>query len=163
MAELRDIYDRNKQLTGKVRDRMESLAEDEYFLVAYVCIINSRQQMLIQKRQTDKQSCPDMWDFSVGGCALTGETSREAAQRELYEELGYRYDFSGKELDFWIPHKNAFFDIYLLHEDINEEQLVIQESELQEIRWASRQEILDMIRRGEFVPYDEETVSRCFQ
>lgn len=30
-----------------------------------------------------------MWDLTVGGSAISGDTSQMAAEREVYEEIGY--------------------------------------------------------------------------
>ena len=50
--------------------------------------------MLIQQRQTIKKVFPNFWDISVGGCVCSGEDSWQGAERELFEEIGVKYDFS---------------------------------------------------------------------
>ena len=89
-----DIYNIDRQKTGRTMIRGEKMARDDYHLVAHVCLFNERGEMLIQQRSANKSTWANRWDLTVGGSALSGETSRDAAQRELREELGVEYDFS---------------------------------------------------------------------
>ena len=49
--ELWDVYDINRNKTGKTAVRGEGLPEGGYHLVVHVCIIGSDGRMLIQQRQ----------------------------------------------------------------------------------------------------------------
>ena len=92
--ELFDLYDDERRLTGETIERGAPLPESRYHLVIHICILGSDGKMLIQQRQPFKKSFPGKWDVSVGGSAVAGENSRQAASRELYEELGISHDFS---------------------------------------------------------------------
>ena len=87
--ELWDIYDINKNKTGKVIDRNsnERLKDGEYHLVVAAIIIDSKERILLSKRSKFKQKYPLMWECSGGAC-ISKETSLEAILRELKEELG---------------------------------------------------------------------------
>ena len=74
-------------------------------------------QMLIQQRQPYKKGWPNMWDLTVGGSALKGESSFQAAERELFEELGIKIDLSEKRPAFTINFENGFDDYYLIDHD----------------------------------------------
>ena len=50
--------------------------------------------MLIQHRQPFKSGWSDLWDITVGGSAVSGDTSQTAAEREVLEEIGYKLDLS---------------------------------------------------------------------
>ncbi|CCQ19681.1 Uncharacterized Nudix hydrolase lmo0368 [Listeria monocytogenes N53-1] len=63
-----------RELTGKTHIRGEKLAPGELHLVVHVCIFNENGQLLIQKRQKDKEGWPNYWDLSAAGSALKGET-----------------------------------------------------------------------------------------
>jgi len=54
----------------------------------HVLVFNGRGEVLLQKRSVDKQIQPGRWDSSVGGHLEPGEGYREAAVREMGEELG---------------------------------------------------------------------------
>ena len=112
--ELWDVYDKNRNLTGRTIERGSGFGKDDYHLVIHVCIFNSKNEMLIQKRQPWKKGWPNMWDITVGGSALSGETSGKAARRETFEKIGYKIDFSNERLFFTINFDNGFDDYYLL-------------------------------------------------
>lgn len=151
--EVWDIYDEERRLTGRTMKRGEPFREGDYHLVVHVCIFNDQDQLLIQKRQASKVVHPNMWDLSVAGSSQAGETSREAAEREVMEELGYRLDLSGERPFFTINYDRGFDDFYLLEREIQLEDLHMQEEEVQDLAWASREEVLDLLDRGEFIDY----------
>ena len=54
--ELWDVYDIDRQKTGKLAQRVngKSMPEGEYHLVVHICLFNAKGQLLIQQRQLDK-------------------------------------------------------------------------------------------------------------
>jgi isopentenyldiphosphate isomerase len=109
-----DILDENRHLTGKKIKRGTDCLENEYRLVIHICIFNSKNKMLIQQRQPFKEGWSNMWDVTVGGGALAGESSKEAAHRELLEEIGLDIDFTNERPFFTVNFNNGFDDFYLL-------------------------------------------------
>ena len=88
MSESFDLYDINRNRTGKVLERGNKVPEGYYRLVVHVCVFDKDGRMLIQKRQPFKSGWSGMWDVTAGGSALAGDTSQQAASRELKEEVG---------------------------------------------------------------------------
>ena len=148
-----DLYDDLRNVTGEVINRGEPIPKDRYHLVVHVCIFNSKNEMLIQQRQPFKSGWSNMWDLSVGGSAQAGDTSRRAAEREVFEELGYRIDLSQARPVMTIPFPVGYDDIYIVDQDINIEELVLQPEEVQQVKWASCDEIIKMIEEETFIPY----------
>ncbi len=151
--ELWDVYDKDRVKTGKLHKRGETLPEGQYHLVVHVCIFNSKNQMLIQQRQPFKDNWNNMWDLTVGGSAIAGDTSSQAAEREVYEELGLKLDLSNVRPDFTISFPNGFDDYYLVRKDVELSELVLQETEVQRVKWADKDEVLRMEEEGTFIPY----------
>ncbi|WP_314675399.1 NUDIX domain-containing protein, partial [uncultured Solobacterium sp.] len=87
-----DLYTLDREKTNQVITRGDTIPNDLYHLVVHVCIFNAKNQMLIQQRQSFKEGWPNMWDVTVGGSAMIGENSRQAATREVAEELGLKID-----------------------------------------------------------------------
>ena len=85
--EVWDVYDSNRRKTSKQIKRGSPLSDGEYHLVVHICIFNSAGEMLIQQRQSFKEGWPNLWDVTAGGSVLSGESSNQAASRELFEEL----------------------------------------------------------------------------
>ena len=160
--EIIDLYDKNKQLLEETAVRGDKLPKGRYRLVVHICLFNDKDEMLIQQRQTTQKHFADFWDVTVGGQVDSGETSSEGVQRELLEELGINIDMSEEIPKFTVPFKDGFDDIYLMRTDISLEKLTIQKEEVQAVKWASEEEILDMIGCGEFIPYKEAYIHLLF-
>lgn len=151
--ELWDLYTKDREKTGKSHRRGDEMEEGEYHLVIHVCIFNSKNQLLVQQRQPFKEGWPNMWDVTVGGSALQGESSTQAAERELFEEIGLQLDLSDRRPNFTINFANGFDDYYLLEQEVDLAQLHLQEEEVQAVRWVSKEEALQMKEQGIMIPY----------
>ena len=151
--ELWDIYDKNRKLTGRTMERGSKFGKEDFHLVIHVCIFNSKNEMLIQQRQPWKKGWPNMWDITVGGSALSGETSIEAAERETFEEIGYKIDLSCERPFFTINFEVGFDDYYLVEREIDIKDLTLQYEEVQSVKWASKDEILQLVKEGKFIDY----------
>ena len=158
-----DIYDKDRCKTGRIVIRGQKMKEGENHLVVHVCVFNPKGQLLIQQRQSNKEGWPGMWDLTAGGSALMGENSNQAAERELYEEIGYRKDLSNERPFFTVNFSVGFDDFYLLIDEIELETLRLQEEEVQKVMWATKEEILLLIENGKFVPYHTGLVEMIFQ
>ncbi len=153
--ELVDLYDENRLPLGRTAERGAPKGPGELRLVVHVCVFDSRGRLLIQQRAPEKFIFPNLWDVSVGGGVDAGETSRQGAEREVREELGVSLDLSGLRPSMTVNFDGGFDDFYILTRDLRLEDLTLQEEEVRAVRWASLGEILDMLGRGEFIPYPE--------
>lgn len=147
-----DVYDVDRQLTGKTMVRGEAFEEGAYHLVVHVCVFNSEGKMLIQQRQLFKHGWSGMWDVTCGGSAVQGESSRDAAHRELLEEVGIDIDFSSIRPDLTTNFEYGFNDIYIVQKDVDISTLELQYEEVKAVKWASCEEIYSMIDDGTFIP-----------
>lgn len=161
--EQRDIYDINRVLTGKQLSRGEKLETQEFHLVIHAAIFNQADEMLIQQRQTTKSFFPNWWDISLAGSAISGESSQQAVQRELKEELGVAWDFSSTRPYFTINFPDGFDDYYLLEHSLELTDLTLQKEEVQQVKWASQSEILAMIEQNVFIPYHQNLIGLLFE
>lgn len=160
--ELMDVYDINRNKTNRTWIRGNEIQPGDFHLVVHVCIFNSDGEMLIQQRQRFKNGWPNLWDLTVGGSATAGDTSQMAAQRELYEEIGLKLDFQHLRPHLTINFEKGFDDIYLIEENVLIHTLTLQQEEVQNVKWASREEILTMIKNEEFIPYYESLIHLLF-
>ena len=160
--ELWDLYDRDRTPTGEVHQRGKPVPADRYHLVVHVVIFNSRGEMLIQQRQPFKEGWPNLWDVTVGGSAVAGDTSRTAAQRETMEEIGLAIDLTDELPKMTLPFDCGFDDIYTLTMDVDLSTLTLQESEVQAVKWATEAEILTLMDAGQFLPYHKSLIQLLF-
>lgn len=162
MEEIIDLYDKHLQKLNKTWIRGKTLPKDCYRRVVHIYILNSKGEMLIQKRVKTKSVFADLWDISVGGGVTFGDTLEQSATRELKEELGYDYDFSFDRPVLTIHHDEGFDDYFIIHKNLNIEDLVLQESEVAKVKWANKTEILSMLEKHEFIPYKNSIIELLF-
>ncbi len=90
MSELWDVYTIDRKLTGKtcIRGEQSKLLDDEFRIWVMVWIKNPKTgKYLVSQRMADKDVDPLKWE-TVAGHSISGETSLDAALREVYEEVG---------------------------------------------------------------------------
>lgn len=92
-----------------------------------------------------------VWAIPSGGTAQ-GETLVEAALRELEEETGYSTVSLEHLVSCYASYgcSNQRFEIFLAN-SVHQVSSQFDESEVLEIRWFSRQEVLDMVNRNGIV------------
>ncbi|MGE5627312.1 MAG: NUDIX hydrolase [Solirubrobacterales bacterium] len=151
--ELLDIYNENREKTGRTVERGTHVCSGDFILVVHVWIVNSKGEYLIQKRQPWKKPYPNLWDCATAGAAALGDDSAMAAYRESKEELGIDIDMTRAEMLFTDKFSFGFDDIWLVKQNINIEDITLQTEEVANIRWASEKDIRNMAVRGEFIDY----------
>lgn len=144
--EFRDLYDANKNVTGKTFMKGEQIPDGYFYLIVAIFIENSKGEFLLQKRVERKGG---QWS-TTSGHPKAGENSLEGILEEAREELGI--DLSNEKLELfetWV-NKDQFFDIYYLKKDIALDEITTQEEEVDGIKWASIEEIESLNKQGMF-------------
>lgn len=85
--ELWDLYNENREFTGKTHIRGQEIPQGFYHLVVHVWIRNRKGEYLISQRSATRPTFPLMWEC-VGGSVTKGEDSLAGALREAKEEVG---------------------------------------------------------------------------
>jgi isopentenyldiphosphate isomerase len=152
--ELWNIYDQYRHMTDRIHERGQEMKAGDYHLVVHVWIVNDDGQFLIQRRQPWKIGFPNMWDCSAAGSAVMGDDSEQAAIREVKEEIGIDLEIEKGERIFTVRFSQGFDDIWLVRQNVAIEELQLQEEEVSEARWASEEEIKEMVENGEFIPFN---------
>lgn len=155
-----DIYDKNKQRTGRTMKRNDwCLADDEYHLTVLGVVRHTDGRYLITKRKMDKSWAPGWWEVSGGG-VMAGEESADAVRREVLEETGL--DVNGAEGGYMFSYHrenpgegdNYFVDIYRFTLDFEESDIRAQEDETDGYMLATLDEIEEFASQGIFLHYD---------
>ena len=139
--EKRDLYDENKQKTGEVIEKGKEVPKGRYYITVVVWMQNSKGQFLIQRTVPEKYH---MWS-TTGGHPKAGESSIEGIITEIKEELGLSVSTKELELFKTVKTEDDFVDIYYLKIDVDLDEIVIQEEEVEEVKWASVEEINNLI------------------
>ena len=141
--EWNDIYDENRNLTGRIHKRGTPWKNGEYGLVVCVWVHDGHGKLLLTRRAKGK-SFAGTWENS-GGAAKAGEDSLSAVVRELYEETGIRadkddFEFLGSDRD-----RNNYFDHYCLKNATPLEQIVLLPGETDGAKWVTFRQVHQMI------------------
>ena len=157
--EIWDVYDINRNHTGRTHRRGDPLPKGDYHLVVFVWIMNQKGELLITQRSSNK-GFPYIWECT-GGSALQGDDSITAAIREVKEETGLTILPEYGELVIRLPPgENAFADVWLFRQDFDIREVVLQEGETCNAKWATKESIRKMIKTGEF--FDFSFINRLF-
>ena len=73
MEEYFDVLDENGEFTNRVESREKCHKDGLWHKAVALFIINSKNQVLLQKRSANKRLWPNLWDITAGGHVLTGE------------------------------------------------------------------------------------------
>lgn len=150
MPEIIDLYNNARQIV-KTAEKGSSVPDGLNKLSVHVWILNGRGQFLLQQRVPTAKKFPNMWG-QTGGSAQSGESSWDTCVRESMEELGFKPEL---ENSVWIGtfrRPTDFIDVWLVYSDIDIKNLKLQASEVQDVKWATPDEIQQMQENGTFVP-----------
>ena len=156
--ELWDIYDINKNKTGRTMVRNDwTMKEGDYYLSVLGVIHRPDGRFLITRRAMDKAWAPGWWEIPGGG-VKAGETSFEAVCREVLEETGV--DVSKAEGGYRFCYhrenkgQNYIVDIYRFEMDITDKDVRLQTDEDIDGKFATLDEIKAIAEEGKFLHYN---------
>ncbi|GAA0680119.1 MULTISPECIES: NUDIX hydrolase [Clostridium] len=150
--EIWDIYDKDRNNTGRTVVRGEKLKEGDYHLVIHAWIVNSDGKLLIQKRAKTVKAWPNMWAMT-GGSAIKGENSYEACLREVSEELGIKPDMENAKVAFTSLRQDKITDVWIVRQNFPVNQCRLQKEEVSDAKWVSKDEIKELIDQKKFINY----------
>lgn len=156
MEEIFDVLNEKGEYTGKVESREICHKEGLWHKAVALFIINSKGQVLLQKRSSQKKLWPNMWDISGGGHVLAGEFGFQAIIREMNEELGIKLEkkditFIGSSISTNIKGdivNNHFNEFYIVNKDIDETKLKLNLDEVSEVTWVEKNEIIKRVENN---------------
>ena len=141
--EYNDIYDKDRNLTGRVHLRGTRWRPGEYGLVVCVWVYDGKHKLLLTRRAPEK-TFPGTWENS-GGAAKAGETSRQAIARELFEETGIRAPEEAFELLGTGRDGNTHYDYYCIRCTTPLENIVLLPGETDDVQWATFEQVRQLI------------------
>ena len=160
-TELIDVLTPEGDPTGVRKSKSEIHLRGHWHRAAHVWIVSTDGRILLQRRSPRKENNPALWDVSAAGHLSAGETSIDAAIREVHEELGLR--LRADELRFMTTLRescvlnrgtyidNEFHDIFVVRRDVDLASLTLDPEEVAEVKW-----VRELRPDGTFVPHAEE-------
>lgn len=142
-----DLYTIDRRPLGKLVQRGAPISRGEYHIVVQIMTVNSKGEVLLTQRVPEKTS-GGKWECS-GGCAVSGESSEEAAVRELREETGIRIAPDEIVRQWSMITDSMLRDFYITHTDAPLEELKLQSTEVCAAKWVSFDRLVEMSRVGQ--------------
>lgn len=159
-----DIVNEDGEPTGKTVSREEAHRDGILHRTTHVWLVRKDggggTQILLQKRSREKDSFPGLYDTSSAGHIPAGDEPKASALRELQEELGLpatseQLAYAGR---FRIQYEKVFHgrlfrdnevtEVYVYTEPVEAERLILQESEVEEVRWFDLEEVWEELDRS---------------
>ena len=153
MKEYFDVFNEKGEYTNKIETREVCHSKGLWHKAVAVFIINSNNQVLLQKRSPYKKLWPNCWDITAGGHVFAGEFGFQAIIREIKEELGLTIEkndilFIGSSISTNVKGNiinNHFNEYYIINKDIDISNLILQEEEVSEVKWVEKNDIINRV------------------
>lgn len=161
--EIWDAYDKDEQLLGYdlKRSQAKSLPEGVYHVIVMVYTMTENGKLLTTQRARNKTN-PLKWEVT-GGSILKGETAREGAVRELFEETGIKRepDELIRLYDFVDTKKHAIYHGYLnlIKEEVH---IQLQEGETMDYMYIPYDEFEEFVNSDRFVPSEQKRYQKNY-
>lgn len=140
------------------KDNVIGSSEKEYAIkhsqvrrISRIFVFNNNGELFIQKRKTGLTLSGGKWDQSAGGHVDVGETYKQAAERELKEELGIKAAKLKEIGKFYFRREHetfiskSFNTLFSCHYN---GKITLQESEVDDGRWVMIDDLLVDIKNS---------------
>ena len=151
-----DVLNERGEFTGIIETREECHKKGLWHRCVYAFVIDKDSNILLQKRSANKKLWSNLWDVTVGGHVDSGEFGRQALIRECKEELGI--DICDKDIKYLVGScskttkgkitNNQFNECYLITKNIDISKVKLQEEEVSEIKFFTKEEVLERINNN---------------
>ena len=152
MSELVDEVD-DADTVLRVVSRAQMRRERLMHRAVFIAVIDTGGRLLVHRRSEAKDLWPGWWDMAVGGVVSAGEAYRDAAVRELREEIGLVADPAdpadlghGTYIDADVALQGR---CYVVRSD---GPFVFADGEVVEARFVTAADFADMRQRVQFLP-----------
>jgi isopentenyldiphosphate isomerase len=164
MDEFIDVLNEVGEPSGITCLKSEAHKKGLFHASVHVWVFNYNEEVLIQKRASNKIIFPNLWDVSVAGHISAGEKPIISAIREVKEEIGLsikqhnlhyigtskkRIEHNSNLIDFELHH------IYMCKIDFDINSLKIQTEEVSEIKTIQFLSLIKVVKSFDtnFVPH----------
>ena len=159
MDEMVKALNKYGEETGVIIEKLKAHKEGVCHGISAVAIINAEGKVLLQKRALTKRDEPGKWDLSAAGHISADDTAEEAAIRETIEEIGIKITKADlQQIDTYLFEKyeenkkiSHYTYLFIVRKDIDKDKIVMQKSEVGEVKFVDKNDYNRMLKNGEMV------------
>jgi len=147
------IVDEDDNLMG-FKER-GTLDKKDIYRVSALWLKNSKGNILLAQRSFNKKNHPGKWGPAVAGTNDEGETYESNIVKETEEEIGItEIDFKKLIKERVEGESNCFAQWFYSRLDRELEEFVIQKEEIEQIKWFSKEELMNELKNNpdKFMP-----------
>lgn len=160
-SEYLDLFDENNHPLERKKNRVQVHIDGDWHRAAHIFIVNSKNEILCQKRHPSKQMWANYWDIIMGGHVASGESYDTTAIREMKEELGV--DIKRKDLKPLGVYKGEnkekksgtisreFRKVYLYKTGLPVKKYTIQDNELTELKYVPVKKLISTLNQKKVI------------
>ena len=160
LSEQLDLVDAGRHPIGQRITRGRPAPPDTYRLIVSVLTLRPDGRLLITRRAPQK-SYAGRWEIS-GGCVQAGETARQAAVRELWEETGIICRTDALESRGYHRGRNVHFCYFLLRRDVKVSSIRLQKGETDAAGFVTPAEFRKLLRENRTITAESLLICRHF-
>lgn len=168
-----DVLNENGVRTGEILTRDEvHIGGGKWHRSVIAVLIDTKNRIFMQQRSFKKDKFPGLWDLSVAAHVMSGEDAITALIREFNEEIGViisrniqlrdcRFVSSFKNIHEYDNKKlghvveKGFYEFFVIFMDEKEFEFVPNDGEVEDAKWMSYFEILQLQKEGKLHPRTE--------
>ena len=138
------VADKNDEVIS-THIRKNPLPDNRFVMISAVMLYTSENKVILQKIASHKKWA-GLWTYSAAGHVDAGETYKQAAKRELLEELGINTNIEEEiaALDVYRDGKKiAYHHVFKAHSD---KPVTPDKSEIEEIKILTKEELKEMAK-----------------
>lgn len=153
-----DIYDEKGNSLGVKKTKKEVHEQGFWHRSVHIWVINSKGEVLIQRRSPLVDNHPNEWDISSAGHVSAGENDITSALREVREEIGLKLTPENfiqigtvKQTSKRVGYiNNEINPVYIIKMDLKIDKIKKQEEEVSEVKFIPYQELRGIIESKDF-------------
>lgn len=129
--------------------RRGTLNQSDIYRVSALWIQNSKGDILLTQRKLTKKNSPGRWQPAVAGTNEEGESYESNIVKETEEEIGLTdHCLKKAQKSRYFGKHNFFGRWFVLITDKKLEEFTIQETEVEQIKWFKKEELLNKLNKN---------------
>lgn len=148
--ELFYLVDDEDQVLGSVSRLEAHQSQTIKHRSVFILVFNDKNELLLQKRNQNKDTFPSFWTLSASGHVSYGQSYDEAAKRELREELGLEINleplhktYVSQEREFCFIYQGKFLD---------DKEIKFDQDEVEKVQWVNKDNLKQFVKENKMTP-----------